>query len=37
MDKNSNKIKLPASIYIVMVATIVANALATYLIVTYLS
>ncbi len=32
----SNQAKLPNSIYVVFVATIIANALATYLIIIYL-
>ena len=36
-DKNSNNVKLPASIYIILIATFVANIVATYLIVEYLN
>jgi hypothetical protein len=36
MSKESQKIKLPKSIYIVMITTIVANSIATYFIINIL-
>ncbi len=37
MAKEEVKVKLPKSVYVIMIITIVANAIATYLIINYVA
>lgn len=37
MTKETIKVKLPVTVYVIMVATIIANAISTYLIIAYLA